>query len=168
MDLQEHLDALKWGGNEGHGNGGEESRGGDLSDTEGRLRGGLGGEGADEVFADVVTLFGKKELSVSFNEEVSGSIGRRQTRLMRNYQPEHTQKLTATGMEHEHIIPMVWGQILHIGVTPTRGADTPAYSPYSLLSEPGFHHPSRLGGSSNTLASPSRATVLRTTSIAPV
>lgn len=89
-------------------------------------------------------------------------------RLMRNDQTGHTQKLTATGMEYEHNIQMVWAQILHIGVTPTRGADTPAYSPYSLLSESRFHHPSRLGGSSNTLASPSRATVLRTTSIAPV
>ena len=48
---------------------------------------------------------------------------------MKNEKAERTQKLMATVMEHEQIIPVVRGQILHIGVTPTRGADTPAYSP---------------------------------------
>lgn len=62
------------------------------------------------------------------------------------------------------------GEYSHIGVTPTRGADTPAYSPYSTAIRyqtynSGEHTSLHV---SLTLAKPSRAIVFLTTSMAPV
>lgn len=57
LDLEEDFDALEGGGDEGHGDGGEEAGGGDLGDGEGGVGGGLGGEATDEGFADVIALW---------------------------------------------------------------------------------------------------------------
>ena len=53
LDLQDHLDALKGGGDGGHGDGGEEAGGGDLGDGEVAV-GGDGGGGAHDLLAKVV------------------------------------------------------------------------------------------------------------------
>ena len=68
------------------------------------------------------------------------------------------------------------GAVLHIGVTPTNGAETPAYNPYVhdiVSSSPragmlGQHVVGAAKERNLTLASPSLATVRRTTSIAPL
>lgn len=87
MDLEEDFDALEGGGDEGHGDGGEEAGGGDLGDGEGCGGGSLGGEGADEGFADVVALGGGE----GGLEWMEGGRGKKE------YGGGLTQKLTATG-----------------------------------------------------------------------
>lgn len=103
LDLQQHLDPLEGGGDEGHGNGGEETRGGDLTDAV------LGsvvlhahvGHAADDRLAQIIALS-----TVSIGSAGEGT-GEKKKKLL-------TQKLTA-----------------NMGVTPTRGAETPAYRPCS-------------------------------------
>lgn len=52
LNLEDDLDALKGGGDHGHGDGGEEARGRDLAD--GVALGGDGRDGADDLLAEVV------------------------------------------------------------------------------------------------------------------
>ena len=61
LDLEDDFDALEGGGDEGHGDGGEEAGGGDLADGEGGVGGGCGGEVADEGLAEVVTPEGDSD-----------------------------------------------------------------------------------------------------------
>lgn len=53
LDLEDDLDALKGGGDGGHGNGGQETGSGDLANGEGAVGVG-GGEVADDLLADIV------------------------------------------------------------------------------------------------------------------
>lgn len=80
LDLQEDLDPLEGSGDQSHGDGGEETGGGDLADgvLGGVILDGDGGEAADYRLAQVVTL--------------GRSDGEARSRSQR-----HTQKLTATG-----------------------------------------------------------------------
>lgn len=53
LNLQDDLDTLKWGGNGGHGNGRQETGGGDLADAQAIRADGAGG--GDNLLADIVT-----------------------------------------------------------------------------------------------------------------
>lgn len=61
LDLQDDLDALEGGGDGGHGDGGEETGGGGLSD--GQTVGGDGGDVADELLAEVVAPEGNSDFN---------------------------------------------------------------------------------------------------------
>ena len=62
LDLEEDFDAFEGGGDEGHGDGGEEAGEGDLRDAV--LVVGYGREGVYEAFPHVVALGGKGRLVV--------------------------------------------------------------------------------------------------------
>ena len=64
LDLEDDFDALKGGGDCGHGDGGEETCCGDLGDGE-AVGGGDGGDGGDDLFADVVAPEGDGNYSLS-------------------------------------------------------------------------------------------------------
>lgn len=75
LDLENNLDTLEGGGNGSHGDRGEEACGGDLGDGEGAVGGGDGRDGADDVFAYVVTPEGDGDWSspastISQNEDL--------------------------------------------------------------------------------------------------
>lgn len=94
LDLEEHFDALEGGGDEGHGDGGEEASEGELGDRVGGGRG--GGEGVDEAFAHVVAL-GVGGLVC--DEGGGRGIGRGR---------EVTQKLTATVEGRRWLVDVRW------------------------------------------------------------
>lgn len=129
MDLQNDLHALEGGGDGGHGDSGEEAGGGDLGDGEGAIGRSNGGDGSDEVFAEVITPEGDGDYFF-FAQIVS--------KEMMNWEA----KDGGSGVTNRG---MIRNTNVHIGVTPTNGALTPAYKPRRK---------------------PSRAILLRTTSIA--
>lgn len=116
LDLEDDLDALKGRGDGRHGDGREEAGGGELAGREAVRADGRGG--ADDLLAEIVAPEGDGDCECQ----------QRCPDCAEARQKDHHQKL--------HI---------HMGVTPTSGALTPAYRP---------------------LLSPSRAIDLRTTSMA--
>lgn len=118
LDLEDDLDALKGRGDGRHGYGGQEAGRGDLPD--GQALGPDGGRGRDDLLAEVVSPEGDGNCLRKKGERVSSSV----------------PVLRARSNE---------GGNSHMGVTPTSGALTPAYSP---------------------LLRPSRATLFLTTSTA--
>lgn len=95
LDLEEHFDAFEGGGDEGHGDGGEEAGAGDLRDAV--LVVGDRGEGLDEAFAHVVAL------RVGLVGAVVGGEGSR---------GGGTQKLTATRVRGRVLVEGQWQSMI--------------------------------------------------------
>lgn len=79
LDLQDHLDALKGGGDGGHGDGGEEAGGGDLGNGEVAV-GRDGGGGPDDLLAEIVAPEGDSDLISGVEMLAGGCWGERERR----------------------------------------------------------------------------------------